>query len=203
MSHSRFSATENGVCLADFNMSSSLALSPFKTSPRLPFPYVALCFLFDCNGTEPRGPGYTNATAGCDKPIYAYLGRIYDRDTPPAIPTGNCTYTYLPVLGAEAAAADYSQLLKAGFVLDWEGTGVGECPACIASGGQCRYNTSNAKFLCLCPAPMACCTGRHVPLWRPLSRPLERDAISAFIADLRSMAVRLSPPPPPPPPEPD
>ena len=38
-------------------------------------------------------------------------------------------------------------------------------------------------------------------LWRPLSRPLERDAISAFIADLRSMAVRLSPPPPPP--EPD
>ena len=40
-------------------------------------------------------------------------------------------------------------------------------------------------------------------LWRPLSRLLERDAISAFIADLRSMAVRLSPPPPPPPPEPD
>ncbi|XBI93325.1 hypothetical protein VPH35_030192 [Triticum aestivum] len=40
-------------------------------------------------------------------------------------------------------------------------------------------------------------------LWRPLSRPLDRDAISAFIADLRSMAVRLSPPPPPPPPEPD
>ncbi|XP_037466920.1 uncharacterized protein LOC119338786 isoform X3 [Triticum dicoccoides] len=40
-------------------------------------------------------------------------------------------------------------------------------------------------------------------LWRPLSRPLERDAISAFIVDLPSMAVRLSPPPPPPPPEPD
>ena len=40
-------------------------------------------------------------------------------------------------------------------------------------------------------------------LWRPLSRPLDRDAISAFIADLRSMAVRLSPPPPPPLPEPD
>ncbi|XP_037440089.1 SAGA-associated factor 29 homolog A-like isoform X3 [Triticum dicoccoides] len=42
-------------------------------------------------------------------------------------------------------------------------------------------------------------------LWRPLSRPQDRDGISAFIADLRSMAVRLSPPPPPPspPPEPD
>ena len=32
-------------------------------------------------------------------------------------------------------------------------------------------------------------------IWRPLSHPLDRDAISAFIADLRSMAVRLSPPP--------
>ena len=40
-------------------------------------------------------------------------------------------------------------------------------------------------------------------LWRPLSRPSDRDAITAFIADLRSMAVRLSPLAPPPPPEPD
>ena len=40
-------------------------------------------------------------------------------------------------------------------------------------------------------------------LWRPLSRTQDRDAISAIIADLRSMAVRLSPPLPPPPPEPD
>ncbi|EMS56457.1 Disease resistance protein RPM1 [Triticum urartu] len=39
-------------------------------------------------------------------------------------------------------------------------------------------------------------------LWWPLSRPEDRDAISAFIADLRSMAVRLSLPPPPPLPEP-
>ena len=38
----------------------------------------------------------------------------------------------------------------------------------------------------------------YLQLWRPLSRPQDRDAISAFIADLRSMAVRLSPPPPEP-----
>ena len=39
----------------------------------------------------------------------------------------------------------------------------------------------------------------YLQLWQPLSLPQDRDAITAFIADLRSMAVRLSPPPPPPP----
>ena len=43
----------------------------------------------------------------------------------------------------------------------------------------------------------------YLQLWRPLSRPQDRDAITAFIADLRSIAFRLSPPLPPPPPEPD
>ncbi|KAF7034589.1 hypothetical protein CFC21_045581 [Triticum aestivum] len=151
-SHSRFSAREDGVCRADFNMSSSLALSPFNISPS----NMAFCLLFDCkNGTEPRGRGYVNATGGCDKPIVAYLGGSYDRDTPPAIRTGDCTYTYLPVLGTEAAvstAANYSRLLKAGFLLDWAGTGgIGDCPACVASGGQCRYRNAIGALACLCP----------------------------------------------------
>uniref|UniRef100_A0A3B6EBA0 non-specific serine/threonine protein kinase n=1 Tax=Triticum aestivum TaxID=4565 RepID=A0A3B6EBA0_WHEAT len=148
-SHSRFAGRENGMCHADFNMSSSLALSPFKISPT----NQAMCLLFDCNGTEPRGPGYVNATGSCDKPIYAHLGGSYERDTPPEIPAGNCTYTYLPVLGAEASAstaANYTRLLKAGFLLDWAGTGIGDCPACVATGGQCRYSNANAAFGCLC-----------------------------------------------------
>nr|SJL82011.1 unnamed protein product [Triticum aestivum] len=87
-----------------------------------------------------------NATGvpGCGRNIYAYLSGSYDRDTPPAIPTGNCTYTYLLVLGLEAAfstAADYGCLLKTGFLLDWEGTGIGDCDACVASGGQCSAAT--------------------------------------------------------------
>uniref|UniRef100_A0A8R7V2K2 Uncharacterized protein n=1 Tax=Triticum urartu TaxID=4572 RepID=A0A8R7V2K2_TRIUA len=40
-------------------------------------------------------------------------------------------------------------------------------------------------------------------LWRPLSRPRERDAITSIITQLRAMALRLTPPLPPPPPEPD
>ncbi|EMS49573.1 hypothetical protein TRIUR3_00624 [Triticum urartu] len=95
--HNRVASGTDGVCRADFNVSSSLALSPFNISPT----NQALCFLSDCkNGTEPRGPQYVNATG---KPIFAYLGGSYDRDRPPAIDTGTCTYNYLPGPGAEAA----------------------------------------------------------------------------------------------------
>ncbi|VAH71654.1 unnamed protein product [Triticum turgidum subsp. durum] len=150
--HNRIAAGTDGACLADFNVSSSLALSPFKISPS----NRALCFLYNCNGTEPRGREYANATAGCSRPIVAYLGGSFVRDTPPAIPTGNCTYTYLPVLGSEAGvstAADYTRLLQAGFLLDWAGAGIGigDCPACAASGGQCRYRGATAALACLCP----------------------------------------------------
>ncbi|XBI24086.1 hypothetical protein VPH35_049216 [Triticum aestivum] len=171
--HNRIAAGTDGACLADFNVSSSLALSPFKISPS----NRALCFLYNCNGTEPRGREYANATAGCSRPIVAYLGGSFVRDTPPAIPTGNCTYTYLPVLGSEAAvstAADYTRLLKAGFLLDWAGAGIGigDCPACAASGGQCRYRGATAALACLCPGGKLrgpTCAGefprRHLPLY--------------------------------------
>ncbi|KAF7027397.1 hypothetical protein CFC21_039444 [Triticum aestivum] len=150
--HNRVASGTDGVCRSDFNISVSLALSPFRISPS----NRALGFLFNCYGTEPGGAEYVNATSvpGCGRKIIAYLGGTYDRDIPPKIPTGDCTYTYFPVLGTEAAvstAADYNRLLLAGFLLDWAGTGVGDCPACVASGGQCRYNTSTAEFACLCP----------------------------------------------------
>ncbi|KAI5004443.1 hypothetical protein ZWY2020_031686 [Hordeum vulgare] len=149
--HNRFGAGTDGVCRADFNMSSSLALSQFRISPS----NQALCFLFMCNGTAPRGVEYANATGSCGTPIVAYLGGSYDPDMPPAINAGTCTYTYLPVLGTEAAvstAANYSRLLKAGFLLDWAGTGgIGDCHACVATGGQCRYRSAIGVLACLCP----------------------------------------------------
>ena len=152
-SHRRVAAGGNGVCRADFNMSVSIALSPFTISPR----NRALCFLYNCNGTAPSGPGFVNATSTCDAPIYAYLGGAYYWDRPPAIATGRCVYTYIPVLvGREAAAmttaANYSRLLKNGFVLEWEAAGGGgDCAACSASGGQCRYYSAAEAFRCICP----------------------------------------------------
>jgi hypothetical protein len=149
-SHSRVAAGDDGVCRTDFNMSVSIALSPFTISPR----NRALCFLSKCVGTAPSGDEFVNATSNCSAPIYAYLGGTYYWDSPPAIATGRCTYSYIPVLGREAAAmtaANYSRLLKDGFVLEWEAGGVGDCRACNASGGQCRYDNAAAAFRCLCP----------------------------------------------------
>ncbi|XP_062233394.1 LEAF RUST 10 DISEASE-RESISTANCE LOCUS RECEPTOR-LIKE PROTEIN KINASE-like 2.1 [Phragmites australis] len=149
VSHTRVSAV-NGVCRTDFNMSSSIALSPFTISRR----NRALCFLYNCNGTEPHGRGYVNVTSNCSTPIFAYLGGSYYWDSPPPIATGRCSYTYMPVLRAEAAvmtAASYTRLLKDGFVLEWETDTIGNCAACIATGGECRYDNDAVAFACLCP----------------------------------------------------
>ncbi|CAO2160971.1 unnamed protein product [Urochloa humidicola] len=145
-SHTRVATGDDGVCHTDLNMSITIALSPFKISSS----NRALCFLYNCNGTEPRGHEYVNATSNCGAPIYAYLGGAYYWDRPPAIATGGCKYSYIPVLGSEAAAAraNYSRLLKDGFVLEWEDAGVGDCKACNASGGQCRYDNAAAAFRC-------------------------------------------------------
>ncbi|XP_052152583.1 LEAF RUST 10 DISEASE-RESISTANCE LOCUS RECEPTOR-LIKE PROTEIN KINASE-like 1.2 isoform X2 [Oryza glaberrima] len=152
--HKRVADGGDGVCRTDFNISSSLALSPFTISSS----NLAICFLYSCNGTEPPEiDGLVNATIpSCSKPIYAYLGGSYDRDKPPAIQAGNCTYSYLPVLWPEppvnlTAGTNYSPRFKKGFVLEWQKNGFGDCDACNASGGQCRYNNdSAAAFACLC-----------------------------------------------------
>ncbi|XBI24294.1 hypothetical protein VPH35_049410 [Triticum aestivum] len=127
VSHDRVTHGTDAVCGTDFNMSTILTLAPFEISP-------------------------TNR-ALCNWPVSVYLGGSYDRNMPPAIPTGNCMYTYHPVLGSVAdisTAANYSQLLDSGLVLDWTGTGTGDCSTCSASGRQCRYNNGPAAFVCLC-----------------------------------------------------
>ncbi|KAL6848220.1 hypothetical protein ACP4OV_022348 [Aristida adscensionis] len=140
------------VCRADFNMSSSIALSPFTVSPR----NRALCFLYNCSGAAPP-PERGLVSAACPGgEVFVYLGRSYHWDSPPAIAAGRCTYTYFPVLGSEAAAAgttaaNSSRLLRDGFVLKWDAAGVGDCAACNATGGQCRYDVDAAALACLCP----------------------------------------------------
>ncbi|WVZ72165.1 hypothetical protein U9M48_020670 [Paspalum notatum var. saurae] len=149
-SDTRIAVGDDGVCRADFNMSSSISLSAFTISSR----NRALCFLYNCNGTEPLGGGYVNATSNCSAPVFAYLGGSYNWNNPPAIATGRCTLSYVPVLGPEAAAmtaANCTRLLKDGFVLEWAAATVGDCSACNASGGQCRYDSAAAALACHCP----------------------------------------------------
>ncbi|CAL4951324.1 unnamed protein product [Urochloa decumbens] len=131
-SHIRVAGGDDGVCRTDLNMS------------------------LQRHGAEgPRVRQRYLQGSNCGAPIYAYLGGAYYWDKQPAIATGGCKYSYVPVLGSEAAdmtAANYSRLLKDGFVLEREAAGVGDCAACEASGGQCRFDNAGAgAFWCLCP----------------------------------------------------
>ncbi|KAF0905018.1 hypothetical protein E2562_000829 [Oryza meyeriana var. granulata] len=167
--HKRVAGGTDGVCRTDLNISSSLALSPFTISSR----NRAICFLYYCKSTVPSELGVVNATSVCTRPIYAYLGGSYDRDKPPAIQAGNCTYSYLPVLEAPVnltPATNYDLLFKEGFLLEWQKNGFGDCDACNASGGQCRYSNDSAAFACVCSDGKQRgrkCTGEY-PLAYPL-----------------------------------
>jgi hypothetical protein len=162
----------DGVCHADTNLSITVTLT-FKISHR----NRALYFLYNCSGTSPAiGSEYVNTTSNCSAPIYAYLGETYSWGKPPEITVGQCSYSYIPVMeweGATMTAANYSRLLKDGFVMEWEAAGIGDCTACNASGGQCRYDNAAAAFSCLCPDGMRTagptCAGEshHIP--SPLS----------------------------------
>jgi hypothetical protein len=138
------------VCHTDSNLSITVTQISFKLSLR----NRALYFLYNCNGTTPAiGSEYVNATSKCSAPIYAYLGGTYSWGKPPEITVDRCSYSYIPVMereGATMTAANYSRLLKDGFVMEWEASGIGDCAACKASGGQCRYDNATAAFWCLC-----------------------------------------------------
>ncbi|XP_037416432.1 LEAF RUST 10 DISEASE-RESISTANCE LOCUS RECEPTOR-LIKE PROTEIN KINASE-like 2.1 [Triticum dicoccoides] len=82
--------------------------------------------------------------------MYVYLGGIYGTGQPP-VNEGSCDTSIFPVLGAEPAgmtAANYRQLIKGGFLLEWEP--VGDCNVCKASGGRCCYDANTSAFACLC-----------------------------------------------------
>ena len=145
-SQTRVAAGNNGVCRADVNGSTIIGLSVFTISISR---NRALCFLYNCNGTEPSGPGYVNATSTCSAPVYAYLAGSMDMS---AIEMGGCTLSYVPVREQEPetmSAANYTRLLKDGYVVDWPAPADGDCSACTASGGKCR--NVNAVFACVCP----------------------------------------------------
>jgi hypothetical protein len=57
----------------------------------------------------------------------------------------------VPVLpGSELRAwSDYAGIVRRGFLLEW--TVPGDCAACNATGGDCRYEAGANAFGCLCP----------------------------------------------------
>uniref|UniRef100_A0ACD5TQT9 Uncharacterized protein n=1 Tax=Avena sativa TaxID=4498 RepID=A0ACD5TQT9_AVESA len=137
------------ACTVTFNVSSAFSITDrFSISQTNRELYV----LSRCKERRPP-PGaamVTNCSANSSG-MYVYLGGNYGTGQPP-VNEGSCELAVFPVLGSEPAAdmmaANYRRLIQGGFLLEWEP--VGDCSACSASGGQCRYDTSTAAFVCLC-----------------------------------------------------
>ncbi|CAL4977683.1 unnamed protein product [Urochloa decumbens] len=139
----------DAACTVIFNVSSAFAITDrFTISPSNRELYV----MSKCGGTLPPAGAVavTNCANGNSSRTFAYLGGGYGTGTPPAN-DGRCELAVFPVLGSEAegsTASDYRRLIRSGFKLEWEP--VGDCNACRASGGRCRYDANTAAFACLC-----------------------------------------------------
>ncbi|KAG6468989.1 hypothetical protein ZIOFF_073684 [Zingiber officinale] len=66
------------------------------------------------------------------------------------LPDRNCNnYTIMPVMSYSnlSASSDYHPLLRTGWLSNWIAPA---CAACNNSGGRCGYDSSMAKFICIC-----------------------------------------------------
>jgi hypothetical protein len=139
----------DAACTVMFNVSSAFDITDrFTISSSNRELYV----MSNCGGTLPPSGAVpvTNCSSNSSSPKFAYLGGGYGTGAPPGN-DGRCELAVFPVLGSEAegaTAASYRRLMRAGFRLEWEA--VGDCNACRASGGRCRYDASTAAFACLC-----------------------------------------------------
>jgi hypothetical protein len=139
----------DAACSVMFNLSSAFAITDMFSISRS---NRELYVLSSCK--ERRPPPDAVAITDCStnsSGMYVYLGGSYGTGQTPAN-GGGCEISMLPVLGlglaADMTANNYRLLIKGGFLLEWEP--VGDCDACRASGGRCRYDASTAAFACLC-----------------------------------------------------
>ncbi|KQK02582.1 hypothetical protein BRADI_2g02477v3 [Brachypodium distachyon] len=150
----------DAACTVMFNVSSAFAITDrYRISRSNRELYV----LSRCR--ERRPPPGAVPVANCSATssgMYAYLGGRYGTAQPPAN-EGSCEISMFPVIASEATTAEnYRRLIKGGFLLEWEP--VGDCKACTASGGRCRYDSSTAAFVCLCSdggLRASTCDGKH------------------------------------------
>ncbi|KAL5227756.1 hypothetical protein ABZP36_016021 [Zizania latifolia] len=136
----------SGCPVPRIDVSASLTLAPFTASPA----NSQLVFLFNCtgNGKPPPPAGFVNVTC----PGTAAVVRLdprYNNSDARAI-AGGCDYSAVPVVGVPGARpADYPQLLRGGYILEWKAP-AGDCVACNASGGRCGYDADTEAFACIC-----------------------------------------------------
>ncbi|XP_051221045.1 LEAF RUST 10 DISEASE-RESISTANCEUS RECEPTOR-LIKE PROTEIN KINASE-like 1.2 [Lolium perenne] len=153
--HARLAS--GGACRAmRFNVSTSLALSQLAVSAA----NWELFFRANCTRAPPPPAEALRLDCPGAGTWSVYAGRRYQPGdggiapaappAPPAEPAG-CSHTVVPVLpGSELRTwDDYPGIVGRGFMLEW--TVPGDCAACNATGGRCRYEDGANAFGCLCP----------------------------------------------------
>lgn len=117
----------------------SFSLTPFAVSS------ANRELIFASNCTERRfGDREINCT-GFNSLVY--LGGDYGSPDDDGV-YGSCSTAVAPILSSpEAEVSAYSELLAAGFLLNWTAP---DCSECRASHGQCGYNNHTTNFMCIC-----------------------------------------------------
>ncbi|KAG0536673.1 hypothetical protein BDA96_03G083900 [Sorghum bicolor] len=112
-----------------------------------------LLFLGKCTGGSTPANSTGFHSLACDNSSFVRLGdgREFSSDgIQGGIPQG-CLFSVVPVLGAPDGNGDgYIASMNNGFLVEWNGV-PGDCPKCMASGGECSYDGDNGtKFACDC-----------------------------------------------------
>lgn len=112
-----------------------------------------LLFLGKCTGFPPaESAGFRSLP--CDNSSFVRLGdgrNFSSQGIQGGVPHG-CLFTVVPVLGAPHGNGDdddYVASMRNGFLVDWKAV-PGDCPKCMARGGECTYGGPDAEFACDC-----------------------------------------------------
>jgi hypothetical protein len=152
--HARLVDGRSDPCRAmRFNVSTSFALSPLAVSAT----NWELFYRGNCSRTPPLPPEALEIDCPGAGAWSVHSGRRFEPGdgglapaAPPAEAPAGCKYSVVPVLpGSELRAwSDYAGIVRRGFLLEW--TVPGDCAACNATGGGCRYEAGANAFGCLC-----------------------------------------------------
>ncbi|XP_062194666.1 LEAF RUST 10 DISEASE-RESISTANCE LOCUS RECEPTOR-LIKE PROTEIN KINASE-like 1.2 isoform X3 [Phragmites australis] len=124
-----------------FNISLGIGLAPFLISKA----NTELLFLANCTDPLPVvPPGFRPLP--CDNHSFVWFrgkGEFVQGVIPPV-----CTFSVVPIL-ADGSGDDFVASMKQGFLLEWTVVS-GDCPECVASGGDCMYDANGLGFSCNC-----------------------------------------------------
>lgn len=121
-------------------------------------------FLYNCSIEEADDlRDYENLTCSRFNSLGFYGGEFIPGHT--NLSDRNCNFTIMPVMNYSnlVTSSDYRPLLRTGWLSTWIAP---DCSACNNSGGRCGYDSSMAKFICICHDGINSdrCGGKYVPV---------------------------------------